>query len=191
MISKPEPTVSRDGFLEEVYSVPGGECVRWCVQCGMCAASCPNVAWMEHSPRKMIALIRADKRQAVLTSNSMWVCASCYLCTVRCPRGVEMTELMHVLGSLAARHGLTNGKTTTPAMHRAFIENIKSNGRVHELGFMRRFFLRTNPLAALKMAPVGLRLLSHGRLRLRAEKTRGAKQLRAIVQEAQNLGGGG
>ena len=191
MMHKPELKIAEDGFLDEVYSVPGGECVRWCVQCGMCAASCPNVAWMEHSPRKMIALIRAEKRQEVLTSNSMWVCASCYLCTVRCPRGVEMTELMHVLGSLAARHGLTNGKTATPAMHRAFIENIKSNGRLHELGLMRRFFLRTNPLAALKMAPVGLRLLSHGRLRLRAEKAGGAAQVRAIVEEAQKLGGAG
>jgi heterodisulfide reductase subunit C len=189
MVSKPELKTGEDGFLDEVYSVPGGECVRWCVQCGMCAGSCPNVAWMEHSPRKMIALIRAGKRQEVLTSNSMWVCASCYLCTVRCPRGVEVTELMHVLDSLAARHGLANGKTRTPAMHRAFIENIKSNGRVHELGLMRRFFLRTNPLAAIKMMPVGLRLLLHGRLRLRPEKVRGAEQLRTIVERAQILGG--
>ena len=52
--------VEEDGFLDEVCSVPGGECVNWCVQCGMCAASCPSVSWMDYSPRKMIALIRAS-----------------------------------------------------------------------------------------------------------------------------------
>ena len=182
-------TVEEDGFVDEVCSVPGGECVNLCVQCGMCAASCPSVSWMDHSPRKMIALIRAERRQEVLGSNSMGFCASCYLCTARCPRGVKVTELMHVLESLAVRHGVINGQTATPAMHRAFVESVKSDGRIHEFGFMRRFYLKTNPLAALKMIPLGLKMLSHGRLPLRAKKAGGTDQLRAIVEKAEALGG--
>ncbi len=181
--------VEEDGFIDEVRSVPGGECVNWCVQCGMCSASCPSVSWMDHSPRKMIALIRAERRHEVLTSNSMGFCASCYLCTVRCPKGVKVTELMHVLESLAVRHGMSNGRTATPAMHRAFVESIKSDGRIHEFGFMRRFYLKTNPLAALKMMPLGLRMLLHRRLPLRAKRAGGTDQLRAIVEKAESLGG--
>ncbi len=181
-------------FLEEVSSTPGGETVRWCVQCGTCSSSCPNVAEMDYSPRKTIALIRAGRRYAVLTSNTMWICASCYLCTVRCPRGVKITELMHALERVATRHGLTLRRTTA-TMHRVFINSIKKYGRIHEFGMMLKFYLSTiptgkiNPLVSLKMLPMALKLLSHGRMELKPTKIKGNKQLKAIVEKAQALGG--
>ena len=181
---------SADGydFVEEIASEPGGESIRSCHQCGVCSGSCPNVLWMDYSPRKIIALTRAGKRQEVLSSNSMWCCATCHLCTVRCPRGIEMPELMHVMQSIAIRDGLAS-RVSAPTMQRTLVNAAKRQGRVHELGLMGRFFLRTNPLAALKMAPVGLKLLLHGRLPLRAEKIEGTDQLRAIIKEAQTIGG--
>lgn len=176
-------------FVEEIASEPGGELIRSCHQCGICSGSCPNVLWMDHSPRKIIALARAGKRQEVLSSNSMWCCATCHLCTVRCPRGIEMPELMHVLECIAIREGLANDRVSAPTMQKTLVNAAKRQGRVHELGLMGRFFLRTNPLAALKIAPVGLKLLLHGRLPLRPEKIEGTDELRAIVKEAQKIGG--
>jgi heterodisulfide reductase subunit C len=174
-------------FVEEIASEPGGESILSCAQCGTCSGSCPNVLWMDHSPRKIIALARAGKREEVLSSNSMWCCATCHLCTVRCPKGIEMPELMHVLEWMAIREGLV-GRVSAPTMQRTLVNAAKRQGRVHELGLMGRFFLRTNPLAALKIAPVGLKLLLHGRLPLRAEKIEGTDQLKAIVKEAQKIG---
>jgi heterodisulfide reductase subunit C len=176
-------------FVKEIASEPGGESIRSCHQCGVCSGSCPNVLWMDYSPRKIIALARAGKRQEVLSSNSMWCCATCHLCTVRCPRGIEMPELMHVLECMAIREGLANHRVSAPTMQRTLVSAAKRQGRVHELGLMGRFFLRTNPLAALKMAPVGLKLLLHRRLPLRAEKIVGTDELRAMVKEAQKIGG--
>ena len=152
-VLKVEPAAPNP-FLDEVCSTPTGESIRWCAQCGLCSASCPNVAQMDYSPRKTIALVRAGRRYDVLTSNTMWVCASCYLCTVRCPRGVEITDLMHALERLSTRRSLDRGRVT-PVMYRAFIDSIKSNGRVHELGMMMKFYLSTlitgkmNPLATI------------------------------------------
>jgi len=191
-------------FLDEVCSTPGGECVRWCVQCGMCSASCPNVSQMDYSPRKTIALIRAGRRYDVLTSNTMWVCASCYLCTARCPKEVKITELMHSLERLTGRHSLRNGEVSNPDMYRAFIDSIKSNGRVFELGMMTKFYLstlptksylwavlrgKTNPLAPIKMLPLALKLLLRGRMSIKPRKIKGIKQVKAIVEKAQTLGG--
>ncbi len=191
-------------FLDEVCSLPGGECVRWCVQCGMCSASCPNVDKMNYSPRKTIALIRAGRRYDVLTSNTMWICASCYLCTARCPREVKITELMHSLERLAARHSLYNKGVSTPAMYKAFINSIKNNGRVFEIGMMMRFYLSTlltksylwavltgkaNPLNTFVMLPLALKLLSRGRMSIKPKKIKGVGQLRAILERAQALGG--
>jgi len=197
-----EPTTPNP-FLDEVCSTPGGESIRWCAQCGLCSASCPNVAQMDYSPRKIIALVRAGMRYDALTSNTMWICASCYLCTVRCPKGVKITELMHALERLSTRRGLTYGGAT-PAMYRAFIDSIKSNGRIHELGMMIRFYLSTlltksylqavltrkaNPLDTIKMLPLALKLLLHGRMSIKPTKIKGSQQLKTIVERAQALGG--
>jgi len=191
-------------FLDEVCSLPGGECVRWCMQCGMCSASCPNVSQMEYSPRKIIALIRAGRRYDVLTSNTMWICASCYLCTARCPKDVKITELMHSLERLSGQHSLQNQGVSTPAMYGAFINSIKSNGRVFEMGMMMRFYLSTlltksylravltgkaNPFDTFEMLPVALKLLSHRRMSLRPNKIKGVEQIKAILDKAQTLGG--
>ena len=191
-------------FLDEVCSMPGGESVRWCIQCGMCSASCPNVNQMDYSPRKIIALIRAGRRYDVLTSNTMWICASCYLCTARCPKEVKITELMHGLERLTARHRLRNGETHTPAMYRVFVDSIKSNGRVHEIGMMIKFYLSTlltksylqavltrkaNPLDTIWMLPLALKLLLHGRMSIKPTKIKGSQQLKTIVERAQALGG--
>jgi heterodisulfide reductase subunit C len=186
-ILKLEPAAPNP-FLDEVSSIPGGESVHWCVQCGTCSASCPNVHKMDYSPRKIIALVRAGRRYDALTSNTMWVCASCYLCTVRCPKDVKITELMHTLECLSVRHGLRNGGTT-PALYRAFVDSIKGNGRVHELGMMMKFFLKTNPLAALKIISVGLQLLSHGRMSIKPTRIKGVEQIKTIVERAHALGG--
>ena len=137
----PEQKVTPD-FFDEVCAIPGGEAVKLCIQCGTCAASCPNAYKMEYPCRQIIAMVRAGLREEVLSSDSMWFCCSCYLCTVRCPRGLKPTELMHALECLAVRHGLSSKQTPTPVMYRTFVDSIKGNGRVHELGFMVRFYIR-------------------------------------------------
>jgi hypothetical protein len=88
-------------------------------------------------------------------------------------------------------------------MYKSFVSSIKSNGRVHELGFMMSFYLRTipsyfrnlrtEPFAIFRlvgMLPLGLSLFMHGRLPLRAEKIKGRSELKAILDKAHSLGGG-
>lgn len=176
-------------FLKEVSSMPGGEGVLKCIQCGVCSASCPNASIMDYSPRKIIALIRAGRRYDVLTSNTPWVCATCYMCTVRCPRDVKPTELMHTLERMAVQYGLRSKKVYTPAMYSAFVDSIKANGRVHEFGMMLKYYLKTNPMASLKMLPVALKWLTQGRLALRPSKIKETKQIQAMLKKAQTLGG--
>jgi heterodisulfide reductase subunit C len=191
-------------FVEEVASIPGGEGVRRCIQCGTCTGSCPNADKMDYPPRQIIAMVRAGMREEVLSSNSMWYCLSCYLCTVRCPQDIKPTELMHALECLSVRSGLSSKKVNSPKAYRAFVNSIKSNGRVHEFGFMLSYYLSTigsylptrtnpfNPLKAFKllgMLPLGLGLFLHGRLRLTPTKIKGQKELKAILDKAQSLGG--
>jgi len=176
-------------FVDEVCSIPGGEAIRSCIQCGMCTGSCPTASRWDYPPRQAIAMVRAGLRDELLSSNSMWFCASCYTCTVRCPREVKPTDIMHALEVLAIRDGLSTKRSRTPVMYKCFVDSAKGNGRVYELGMMLKLFLRTNPFAALKLAPVGLGLLLHRRLPLKPSRIKGIGELKAILDKAKALGG--
>jgi len=176
-------------FVSEVAAVPGGENVYHCIQCGVCSGTCPAAGEMEYPPRKMIALIRAGMRDRVLASSSMWNCLSCYMCTVRCPRGVKPTELAHALESLAEKQGYKVRGTSTPTMYRSFVDSIKGNGRVHEFGMMLKYYLTTNPLAALKMLTVGLALLRRKRMPLLPKKVKGKDDLSLILRKFREVRG--
>jgi heterodisulfide reductase subunit C len=175
-------------FLDEVKATPGGEHVLACIQCGTCTGSCPMAAYMEHPPRQIIAMIRAGLRDEVLTSSSMWYCLSCYSCTARCPRGVKPTELAHALESLASRHSYKVGGTRTPSLYRSFVQSINGNGRVFELGMMLKYYLRTNPLAALKMWQVGLQLFLHKRMPLKPARVKDTGELARVLKKYKEIG---
>lgn len=181
------PPTREKTFLEEVASRPGGEDINSCIQCGTCTASCPNAKIMDYTPREMIALTRAGERKKVLSSNSMWVCASCYMCTVRCPRDIKPTDLMHAFEALAIQHGMATRRVGTPIAYQAFVDSIKSNGRVHEFGMMFKYYLKTNPFAALKMSGLALKLLTHRRMSLTADKIKGVDQIKKIAEKAKTL----
>ncbi len=177
-------------FVDEISAVPGGEGIRLCIQCGTCTASCPSATRWQYTPSEVIAMVRAEMRDEVLSSSSMWHCLSCYTCTVRCPRGVKPTDIFHALEYLATKHGFKVGETSTPAMYRSFVSSIKGNGRVQEFGMMFHYYMTTNPFAALKMLPVGLQLYSHKRLPLQPRKIKGKDDLSKITQKFREVRGG-
>ena len=98
----------RNNFLKEVEeNVEEGHWVKMCMQCGVCAGSCPLGPHWAHPPQEIFMMIRAGKREEVLTSDSMWMCTSCYNCIVRCPRKLPITHIMHGLANYANRLGLS------------------------------------------------------------------------------------
>jgi heterodisulfide reductase subunit C len=142
---------------------------------------------MEYTPRRVIAMVRAGIRDEVLSSSSQWQCLSCYLCSARCPREVKPADIMHVLERMAIDEGQVSKKTRTPIMYRSFVNSIKDNGRIHELGFMLGYYLHTNLFAALRLMGMALNMLSRGRIPLRAHKIKGKNELNLILDKARSL----
>jgi len=68
-----------------------------CYQCGKCSAGCPVTESMDHLPNQIMKLLQMRDEDALLKSNTPWVCASCFTCSSRCPRGVRITEIMEAL----------------------------------------------------------------------------------------------
>jgi heterodisulfide reductase subunit C len=174
-------------FVDEVAAHPGGETLRACIQCGTCTGSCPAANEMRFSPRAINAMVKAGMRDEVLSSNSMWLCLSCYLCAERCPKGVKVTDIMYALKRLAIRHNGDNYWAPTPVLERTFVDCVNLTGRLPEMGVTGGYFWRTNPFKALTMLPMGLKLLSHHRLPLMPSRVKGMQDLRAMIRKAQAL----
>ncbi len=175
-------------FLDEVYSIPGGEKIKDCIQCGTCSGSCP-VAWaMEESPRQVFAMVRAGMRDRVLDSLTIWTCASCYQCAERCPQEIKVTDVMYMLKRMAIRENRKRSKRAR-ALSEAFVSIVNKYGRNSETELMVRYMLAADPFGAFAAAPIGWNLRTHGRLPLKGSRVRAIESLRKIVAKAQELGG--
>ena len=178
------------GMLDEVYAIPGGEKVKECIQCGTCSGSCP-VSWaMEESPRQIIAMIRAGMRDRVLDSLTIWTCASCYNCAVRCPQEIKITDIMYALKRMAIRENRTRSRQVQ-ALSRTFVNVVNSHGRNHELELTAKYMLATKPFGSIAYAPFGMKLKARGRIPFGGENVKDLAGLRRIIAKAQELGGEG
>jgi len=172
-------------FREQVWSIPGGEAIRLCIQCGTCAGSCLNANQMDYSPRKVIAMVRAGMKEEVLRSNSMWYCCSCYLCSVRCPRDINITDMMYVLKQLGTREGYSWKRGRVSYLSKCIVESINRYGRVFELEIAVLYLLRKRPLRLLGMTLLGLKMFLKGRVPLRPHNIKAKEQLRKILDAAE------
>ena len=141
----------RNTFLKEVEAnVEEGEWVKMCMQCGVCAGSCPLGKHWAHPPQEIFMMIRAGKREEVLTSDSMWMCTSCYNCIVRCPRELPITHIMHGLAAYSKRFGLVPKKQATAWFSQVFWDNMMKKGRVNELKLGLSLYFKDGFISGIK-----------------------------------------
>lgn len=187
MIAESNENLRSDCLREVMADTPNGERIAHCIQCGSCGGSCPSGADMDHTPRMLFAMLAADQRDEVLASNTMWCCVSCYFCTTRCPQDIPITEIMYALKRLAIKEGRAKG-TDAPALAKTFTDLVDKYGRSFEFGLASRFYLFNKPTGMLKLAPMGLSMLTRGRLSLVPTKIRQLDQLKAIINKAKQIG---
>lgn len=135
-----------------------------CIQCGTCSGSCPNARFMDMTPRRMWRAVRMDRVDRVFASQTFMLCASCYVCTLRCPRGLPLTDAMARLKQVAFGLDLERFRRST-RFYRAFMDNIRQYGRVRETELMARYFLSVkDPRVPLSYTGMGLRLMAKHKL---------------------------
>ncbi len=174
-------------FLNEVVERTAGVSrLEMCIQCGTCGGSCPSAADMDHTPRMLFAMIRAGMRQAVLMSNTPWICVSCYHCVVRCPQNVHIADVMYTLKSMAIEAKLYRD-STAPDFSKTFVDMVEEYGRSYEFGLATRHYLKHFPLRLPGMSPMALGMLTKERMSIRPKRIKNIKQLKAILQRAKEL----
>jgi heterodisulfide reductase subunit C len=89
-------------FVKKVEEI-SGETLSSCYQCGKCSAGCPMSFTMDLLPNQIIRLVQLGLEEDIAKSNTIWLCASCLTCAVRCPRGVDLAKIMEALRLLTLR----------------------------------------------------------------------------------------
>ncbi len=186
----------RNSFLKEVEAnVEEGEWVKMCMQCGVCSGSCPLGPHWDHPPQELFMMIRAGKREEVLTSSSMWMCTSCYNCIVRCPRELPITHIMHGLASYAKRLGMVPKNQQTEKFTQIFWDNLAKTGRINELTLTIKVYFMNGIAEGIKtgmaMAMSGLGLFKTKRLSpmelFGGHKCKGAGDIKKILKKAAEI----
>ncbi|MFO7891041.1 MAG: 4Fe-4S dicluster domain-containing protein [bacterium] len=88
-------------FLKKVGEMSGQPITR-CDQCGVCSGSCPMIDEMDLTPSQMMRKVQLGQED-VLETRAMWLCASCFTCTVRCPRGLDLSKVAEALRQITLR----------------------------------------------------------------------------------------
>jgi heterodisulfide reductase subunit C len=135
---------------------------------------------MDRTPRQVINLVRSGRVDEALRSESIWLCASCYNCTVECPAGIKITDLMYTLKVASTELGVHHKNVLGPVFAKTLVNQLESNGRIAEVQLILRVALHKLSLLTTLNPIVYLKLFRAGRVKLRGEKVKGIDQLRKM-----------
>ena len=84
---------------------------RKCMRCGKCSGTCPSYDEMEYHPHQFVYMVENGEIEALMQSDSIYKCLSCFACVDRCPRGVEPAKLVEALRLTVIREKGANHMT--------------------------------------------------------------------------------
>jgi heterodisulfide reductase subunit C len=99
-----EPITPNPEFLQKVIDA-GGTTVNLCFQCGTCTGSCASGRHTAFRTRKVVRRAQLGLKDQILPSDDLWLCTTCYTCFERCPRGVEIPDIIFILRNMAVQAG--------------------------------------------------------------------------------------
>jgi heterodisulfide reductase subunit C len=172
-----KPAAMEPSF-SELVAQESGENFLACYQCQKCSAGCPVAYAMDVLPNQIIRMVQFGLRERVLSSNTIWICASCYTCSVRCPNDIDIAKTMDVLRHIALKSKVKPAEKDIPIFHSVFLDSIKSKGRIHELGLIWQFKARTRDF--MKDAALGWKMFRKGKIKLFPSKFGGGREIKSI-----------
>lgn len=148
-----------------------------CYQCGKCSSGCPVAEHMDRMPNEVMRAVQLDDK-SVLESEAIWLCASCHICTTRCPMKIDVAGIMDQLKIEAKARGITPGVATVELFNKLFLKNIVLFGRLYEIGLMAGMNLMSGkPFDNMAM---GLGMVKRGKLTFLPTVTRPPKEVKPV-----------
>ncbi|VAV88887.1 Heterodisulfide reductase subunit C like protein HTH_1879 [hydrothermal vent metagenome] len=129
---------------DEIGSLPGGEYIHRCWQCGSCTNSCTvNAENPEFNPRYWIYLIRMGMESELLRDKDIiWQCVSCNKCTSACPRDVQPEGVMKATAHWMELKGHTAPSDST-IFDDIFTDQVIEYGKIEDGEVLQEFLKKS------------------------------------------------
>jgi heterodisulfide reductase subunit C len=98
-----------------------------CIECGRCTASCPAALPSHLRARNVIRAIQDGDRSIAEDMDDIWHCTTCFDCQDRCPKGVQITQIILYLRAFGS------GLARWPEPHDLAFKEIASTGNTFPL----------------------------------------------------------
>ena len=87
---------------EKIKEISGAN-PRKCMKCGKCSAPCPAFNEMDIKPHQFVSYVEEENIDALMQSETLWKCLSCFACVERCPRDVKPGKIIDGARQLVVR----------------------------------------------------------------------------------------
>ncbi len=168
-------------FVDEVKKECGVD-VSLCFHCRKCTNGCLLVEEMDYPPNKIMRMVQLGLRDDVLKSHTIWVCASCWTCSTRCPNDIDVAKVMDGLRRISIRENKVNpSDRNTLLFHQIFLDWVKRYGRVFELGLIGSYKMKTKEFT--KDMKLGITMFRKGKIKFLPEKIKATREIKEIFGE--------
>jgi heterodisulfide reductase subunit C len=154
--------------------------IYYCYQCGKCTAGCPLSDIYDYQPNEIIRLIQLNKIDTIINSNSVYLCASCEICSSRCPQQVNISAVMNHIRIKSWEYKVFKLKETSN-FYTIFLRIIEKFGRSFEpLLILTLNLLNKRFFNDLDLIPG---ILTRRKIRLIPEFTSSRKEVAKIIRK--------
>jgi heterodisulfide reductase subunit C len=140
---------------------------------------------MDLLPNQLLRLVQLGLKDEVLSSSTIWLCASCETCSTRCPREIEIVKIMDALRQTARREDYHPAVREVPIFLSAFMDNLKRFGRLYEVALVGALNMLTGHLTKdMDKVPAMLR---KRKIALLPPRVKGAAKVREIISNIEEI----
>jgi heterodisulfide reductase subunit C len=133
---------------------------------------------MEYTPAQILRLVQLGQKDAVLHSSAIWLCIGCETCGTRCPNEIHAGAVIDALRHVAIAEGVAPAERTVFKLHQAFLDSIRTWGRLHELTMLMQYKLTSRDL--LSDLDMGLDMLLSGKIHPLPKRIKGMDEIKAL-----------
>jgi heterodisulfide reductase subunit C len=166
-------------FIEQISDL-SHQNVQRCYYCLRCSAGCPSAYAMEYTPAQMLRLVQLGQKDALLRSSAIWLCIGCETCGTRCPNEIHAGAVIDALRQLAIAEGVAPGENSVFKLHEAFLDSIRTWGRLHELTMLLQYKLTSRDL--FSDLDMGLDMFLKGKIHPLPRRIEGIDEIKAMFE---------
>ncbi len=152
-----------------------------CYQCGKCSAGCPMAIETDLRPHQVMRKVAYSPRDKALRDESIWYCLTCETCSARCPNDCDPARIIDAVREISNAEDVAVKPRAIEAFHKTFLEQVRANGRLYEMGLVMGFKLRSRAfMGDVENAPG---MFARGKLALMPDRIKGVAEVRRIFDK--------